>query len=131
MKTQKPAEGVLVQRDYGDAKVYTVPCTCGCEDGTHNVWVEADESNVTVTTYQQLKSKWWELSRWQMMWTLLTKGYVEYEACIIMTEQQALNYAETLKTGIQDVKFFREERRWKQDLVNRVASRLAKENDCV
>jgi hypothetical protein len=35
-------------------------------------------------------------------------GYVEYEASIIMSEQQALNYAETLKSAIIDVKQFRE-----------------------
>ena len=36
-----------------------------------------------------------------------TQGYVEYEASVIMTEQQALNYAETLRSAINDVKEFR------------------------
>jgi hypothetical protein len=47
------------------------------------------------------------MNRWQKIWTLLTRGYVEYEASIIMTEQQALNYAETLKLAIKDVEVFR------------------------
>jgi hypothetical protein len=38
---------------------------------------------------------------------LLTKGYIEYQASIIMTEQQTLNYAETLKKAVQDVKNFK------------------------
>ena len=41
------------------------------------------------------------------MWALLTKGYVEYEADLIMNEQQAFNYAETLKKAVNDVKNFK------------------------
>jgi hypothetical protein len=48
-----------------------------------------------------------------------------------MTEQQALNYAETINSAIRDVKFFCEERKWKGDLQNRIAKKLAEENDCV
>jgi hypothetical protein len=56
---------------------------------------------------------------------LLTKGYVEYEANIIMTEQQALNYAETLKKAIKDVSAF------KQPKENSAAVKAASEQDCV
>lgn len=107
MKAEQPAEGILKTHDYGDAKTYNVPCSCGCGDGTHNVWVEADKFGVNVTTYQQLKTKWWELNRFQTIWQLLTKGYVEYEATTIMTKQQALNYAETLRVAVKDVETFR------------------------
>ena len=48
-----------------------------------------------------------------------------------MTEQQTLNYAETLKSAIQDVKNFRDERRWKANVQNRIAKKLAEESDCV
>jgi len=41
------------------------------------------------------------------MWCLLTRGYVEYEASIIMSEQAALNYAHTLISAVNDVKEFR------------------------
>ena len=102
MKAQAPAEGILLRKNYGDAMSYTIPCDCCGSDCEHNVWVEADQSGtISVTTYTKLKSKWWELNRFQKIWTLLTKGYVEYEASILMTEQQALNYAETLKTSIK------------------------------
>jgi hypothetical protein len=47
------------------------------------------------------------MNRWQTIWILITKGYIEYEGSIIMTEQQALNYAETLKKAIIDVKEFK------------------------
>lgn len=109
-KAQTPAEGILIRKDYGQAKSYTVPCECCGSDCEHNVWVEADDCGVSVTTYTLQKTKWWELNRWQKIWTLLTRGYIEYEASIIMSEQQALNYAETLKSAIIDVKEFRKKR---------------------
>lgn len=111
MKAQQPAEGILKRNDWGDSKSYNVPCSCCGTDCEHNVWVESDDIGVTVTTYTQQKSKWWSLNRFQIIWTLLTKGYIEYEASIIMSEQQALNYAETLKSAIKDVRVFDEKRK--------------------
>jgi hypothetical protein len=107
MKAQKPAEGILIRKDWGDAKSYTVPCECCGADCEHNVWVEADATGVSVTTYTKVKTKWWQLNRWQKMWTLLTKGYIEYEASIIMSKQQALNYATVLNSAIKNVEEFR------------------------
>lgn len=111
MTPQTPAEGILIRKDYGDAKTYTVPCECCGSDCEHNIWVEADETGVTLTTYTQQKTKWWELNRWQIIWQLLTKGYVEYEASIIMSEQQTLNYASVLNSAVTDVKQFRKNRK--------------------
>lgn len=110
MKIQEPAEGILLHRDYGDAKQYTVTCECCSTDCTHQVWIEADDTGISVITYTQQKTKFWSMNRWQKIWTLLTKGYIEYEASIIMSEQQALNYAEVLNKSIVDVKKFRDER---------------------
>jgi len=108
LKPQIPAQGVLKRNNYGDAMSYQIVCECHDADHDHNVWIEADDHCITVTTYTTQKSQWWSLNRWQTIWILLTKGYVEYEANIIMTEQQALNYAETLKKAIQDVKNFKQ-----------------------
>jgi hypothetical protein len=107
MKAQRPAEGILKRGDWGDSMSYTVPCSCCGSLCEHNVWIEADETGVTVTTYTMLKSKWWSMNRFQIIWRLLTKGYVEYEGSIVMTRQQALNYAEVLRTSINDVEEFR------------------------
>ena len=130
MKAEKPAEGILSRHAWGDAKRYTVTCECGSPECEHNVWVEADETGVSVITYTQQKTKWWELNRWQKMWTLLTKGYIEYEAVIVMTKQQALNYAEVLKTSIADVEQFQAVRKSNGELINKIASRLARQGDC-
>ena len=111
MKAQSPAEGVLIRKDYGDAKVYQIVCECGDCDHSHDVWVEAEDHGVTVTIYTQQKSKWWEQNRWQTIWRLLTKGYVERESVLIMSEQQTLNYAETLKKAANDVRIFSKQRK--------------------
>jgi hypothetical protein len=110
MKPQKPAQGILLTRDFGDSKQYEVTCECGDGDHSHKVWVEADDGNVSVTIYTTTKSKWWERNRWKQIWTLLTKGYVECEADVIMNQQQALNYAETLKLAVKDSEEFRKKR---------------------
>ena len=104
MKAQPPAEGILKRNSWGDAVTYQVICECGDSDHDHNVWVETDDTErVMVTVYTHQKSKWWEMGRLCTIWTLLTRGYVEYEATIIMTPQQALNYAETLKKAVADL----------------------------
>lgn len=104
MKPQTPAEGVYLRKDWGNAITYGVTCECGDDNHTHNLWVEADDDRVTVTIFTQQKTKWWEQSRWRTIWTLLTKGYVEYDADIIMSEQQALNYANVLQSASAKVK---------------------------
>jgi hypothetical protein len=43
------------------------------------------------------------MNRWQKIWCLLTRGYIEYETSIIMSEQQALNYAATLEKAVADL----------------------------
>lgn len=111
MQAQKPAEGILLTRDWGDAVQYEVTCECGDSNHNHKVWVEAEDSNVSVTIYATAKTKWWEASRWKTIWTLLTKGYVEYEANIIMNEQQTFNYAETLKSAVESSKKFASKRK--------------------
>lgn len=129
MKSQSPAEGILIQKDYGDAKVYQVVCECGDCDHSHNVWVEAEDHGVTVTIYTQQKTKWWQQNRWQIMWTLLTKGYVERESVLIMSEQQALNYANVLSTAVTDVKSFRNARQNKAERAK--VNKEANNQDCV
>jgi hypothetical protein len=113
MKSQTPAEGILLHKDFGDARYYTIPCDCCNTDCVHDVCIEADETGITVTTYTTQKTNWWSKNRWQVIWGLLTTGYVKYEASIIMTQQQAFNYAAVLKSASQDVEAFRKQRKEK------------------
>jgi hypothetical protein len=112
MKSQTPAEGILKIRDFGTSVSYKVTCECGDDSHSHNIWVEADDSGVSVTIFTTAKSKWWQLNRWKKIWTLLTKGYVEYEADVIMSEQQALNYSATLAEAVKQVKQREQERKF-------------------
>ncbi len=126
INSQTPAEGVLLRKDYGDAKIYQIVCECGDCDHDHNIWVEAEDHGITVTIYTQQKTKWWEQNRWQTIWRLLTKGYVERESTLIMSEQQALNYANVLISATKDVKKFIQDRK-----ENSAAVKAASQQDCV
>lgn len=104
---QQPAEGILSFGDYGGSRLYKVLCQCGSDDHDHDVWVEAEDTGVTVTIYATLKSQFWSLNRWKQIYQLLTKGYLRYETNLMLNEQSALNYAETIKHAIDDVKHFK------------------------
>jgi len=127
MKAQVPAEGIMLYKDWGASKMYSVMCNCGSDECQHMVDIEADECDISVITYTTQKSKWWSMNRFQIIWTLLTKGYIEYQASIHMSKQQALNYAETLKSAVKDVEEFRK----KETRVESPAVREANEQDCV
>ncbi len=135
MKKQTPAEGILQTNDFGNSKWYQVVCGCGQPDHTLTVEVEAEETGVNVNTYVTAKTDYWTesikkrydiespylqeldwalkdiwngfITRIKLTWTVWTKGYVQCETTITMSEQQALNYAETIKSAIQDVKDFK------------------------
>ena len=110
MNAQLPAEGILKTNDWGDSKVYRIACNCGDEDHNHNMWVEADDSDIVVTIYTTGKTNWWSKKRWYHIWTLLTKGYIDTESAVHLTKQQALNYASVLQLAIIDVEEFRKEK---------------------
>ena len=63
----------------------------------------------------------------KLTWELWSTGAITTETTIHMTEQQALNYSETLKSSIKDVKEFRN----KKDPSTKAASKIANEGDCI
>ena len=115
MKAQTPAEGILKKNDWGDTKMYHVVCDCGSDDHTQDLWIEAEDTGVTVTIYAIVKSPWWSMNRFQQIWKLLTQGYLEQQTVLTMDRQTALNYAETLKAAIKDVEEFRGQRVLKKE----------------
>lgn len=110
MEAQTPAQGVVKVNDWGDSKMYQVVCDCMSDSCVHTVDVEADDMHVSVSVYLKAHTKWTEKSRWRQIWEILTKGYAEVETTIVMKEQTALNYAETLKSAVNDVKEFKSKR---------------------
>ena len=123
--------------DYGNSKWYHVVCGCGQPDHSLTVEVEAEDTGVSVNTYVTLKSDYWTerfkpnysmdnpwleefdwawkrlanglWRRLKLTWVLWTRGYVQTESTILMSRQQALNYAETLKDAVRAVEEFRKE----------------------
>jgi hypothetical protein len=138
MKAQVPAEGIMKTGDYGNSKWYKVVCGCGQPDHELNFEVEAEEDiGVSVNTYVTAKTDYWSesvkkrydidnpylqeldwffkdlwngfVTRLKLTWAVWVKGYVKCETTVLMSEQQALNYAETLKSAIKDVKDLKNE----------------------
>ena len=135
MKAETPAEGIMKTGDYGNAKWYKVVCGCGQPDHNIDFEVEADECSISVNTYVTTKTDYWGETfkrrfdidsvwlqefdwfwkdlvngftrRVKWTWRIWTQDYIKTETTISMSEQQALNYAETLKSAIQDVKDFK------------------------
>ena len=143
MKAQKPAEGVLMTNDWGHSKMYKITCNCGQPYHDHVVDVESDSTGVSVDIYTTLKTDYctdtidmrydienvamqeahWfvvglinnTIRKLKLTWELWTTGAVTAETTIHMSEQQALNYAEVLKSAVKDVKVFQEEIRKKHN----------------
>ena len=109
IKYQKPAEGILKTGEYGDTKFYHIHCDCGGDECAHEVQVEANDFGIQVNVYVKNHTRWWEKNRLKQIWQILTKGYAEMQTAIVMNEQTALNYAETLKSAIKDVKTFKDQ----------------------
>jgi len=135
MKAETPAQGILKTNDFGNSKWYKVVCGCGQPDHDLNFEVDADETGVNVNTYVTVKTDYWSenikkrydidnpylqeldwalkdiwngfVTRLTLTWMIWTKGYVQCETTVLMSEQQALNYAEAIKSSIQDVKDFK------------------------
>jgi hypothetical protein len=102
-----PAKGILLVNEWGTSKMYKVVCECGNDDCTHTVDIEAEDTGVTVTIYTKTRTNFWSMNRWQHIWTLLINGHVDFETNIHLSEQSALNYSETLKQAVYDVKNFK------------------------
>jgi hypothetical protein len=111
MKYQAPAEGIMVHNDWGDTVRYKVACECSDPDHDHQLWVEADDHGVSVSIYATVKTDSWTGHRldsfWfnvynsikkrvKLAWAVWVTGQVQTEVTLVMTEQQAHNYAETL-----------------------------------
>lgn len=128
MIVQIPAEGIMKTNDWGDSRVYRVACNCGDENHNHNMWIEADDCDISVTIYTTGKTNYWSKTRWYHIWTLLTKGYIDTESTVHLSKQQALNYAETLKSAIEDLEAFRKDRQGKEERA--IITKLAEQGDC-
>lgn len=110
MKPQTPAEGLMLQKDWGKAKSYTIACECGDHDHNAHMWIEVsleqdvqDVTDVTLTFYVQTTNSFWDKNRWEQMWEILTKGYTKNEATVILSKQGALNLSTVIRNSVNDL----------------------------
>lgn len=104
MKAQTPAEGIMLTNDYGYAKVYLANCECSDPDHAHMIDISYDpDIGVAVEISLTIETPSWKMSKWKMIWQLLTKGYIKAEAAILMNEQQAVNYTNAITKCIKEL----------------------------
>ena len=133
MKTpQTPAEGIMLDKDFGVAKFYTVGCDCGDPEHSIKFEVEADDGGVVVNLWSEVSIPWWKetfrtstiahddkfyyqkwwlysnlnniINRAKLIWMALVNDQVTMQASVIMREQQTLNFADVLVKASADVK---------------------------
>ena len=113
---QEPAEGVLKRNDWGYSKWYRVECECSSPNHAHEFDVEADEDGVTVSLYidshTPYQGNFWQDIKYRIRAALrlLFMGRIELGSDIILKEQVAINYANTLLSATQDVREFRDQK---------------------
>jgi len=118
---QKPAIGISEQRVDDDFKSYKIPCSCGCDNNV-DFFIEVDEYSISATVCSTTKTNYWRervAVKYTEHWIILNskllfndvynrlaicgqalfKGYIQTESCVILSEQQALNFAETIKSA--------------------------------
>ena len=109
MKTQTPAQGIMLDANYGNSKSYTI--ACDCHDGDHQVhmWIELcgdeDCKDVVMTFYINTTTPFWKegFSRIKAAWDILVRGYREDQHSLILKKQAALNVAATINTVVKEL----------------------------
>lgn len=135
IKAQTPAEGILLTKNWGDTRSYSIHCDCGDDTHSHYLWVEADDNDVTVTIYTEQTTDFWSENKklrydidniilqkfdwfWKSIWNGLClrlkltkevwlKGSVTYQSTLCLSRQAAINYADALTRASLDVSEFR------------------------
>jgi len=109
MKAQKPAQGIMLERDFETAKVYKIACDCGSDDHAISAWIEIDADrelqDVQVGFYLNTWTPHWSprFNRFKAIWKLLTTGVIKLEHHLILNKQTALNFSATIDQAIKDV----------------------------
>lgn len=110
MKSQTPAVGISQTGHYKDAKSFNVRCDCHSDEHDVNMWIEIqdtdpDVQSVEVSFYVETWSPFWDkhLTRFKMIWNILTKGYHKQEHHLILNKQAATNFANTILTEVANL----------------------------
>ncbi len=109
MKYQKPAQGILLQGDFGDSKNFKVECDCSGEDHSVYMWIEVNKDqdipDVEVSFYVHTWTPCWRgwKERLKAVYEILFKGVHKQEHHMLLNKQSALNFAETIKRTVKEL----------------------------
>ena len=129
-QAEPPATGIFKRAEYPDSVWYEVPCECGSDEHRHSLWIEVDDevAEVIVNLYTTATTDYWStavdeyisadnpFARWygntiavgfnslirriRIAWSALFRGYVKHESHVILSRQQAINYANALAQAV-------------------------------
>jgi hypothetical protein len=110
MKAQTPAQGISIEKDFGDARVFNVECDCSADDHSVKMWIEVQcdldipdvEVSFYVTTWTREFWKDWP-ARLRAVYDILVKGVHKQEHHMILNRQSALNFAAAIKNTIKEL----------------------------
>lgn len=110
MKAQTPAQGISIEKDFGDAKVFNVECDCTAEDHAVKMWIEVQRDLVVpdvevsfyVTTWTR---EFWEdwPARLRAVYDILVKGVHKQEHHMILNRQAAINFANAITSTVAEL----------------------------
>lgn len=110
---KSPMKGILQRSDYGNIKLYRVECECASEEHAHEVVVESDSDNVSITiyanTYPPFKRGFWNNFSYRIRgaFGLLFFGIIKVETTLLLGEEAATNYAVTIIKAAEEVKEYK------------------------
>lgn len=134
LKPQTPAEGILKWHDHGHSQFFHVDCQCGTPEHSMVFEVEVDREfeQVAMTTFVEVfvptwKEKfhfydddynsWWKydfkywvnniFNRLTLIKRAIFNDTVGMDVSIIMSEQQAINYANTILQSVKEVQQYK------------------------
>jgi hypothetical protein len=109
MKAQTPAQGVSIDADWADAKVFNVECDCTSDDHAVKMWIEvqhdADIPDVEVSFYVTTWTPVWKgwSQRLQAVYDILVKGVYKQEHHMVLNKQSAVNFSAAIESTVKEL----------------------------
>lgn len=109
MSPQIPATSIMQSGEFKDAKSFRIACECHSPDHQVEMWIELDNDrqskNLTISFYITATTVFWKegFSRLRAAWDILINGYREEGHTLILSEQAAMNLAESMTKTINDL----------------------------
>lgn len=109
MKAQTPAQGISLEQDFGDAKVFNAECDCTSDDHAVKMWIEIQpdrdlpdvEVSFYVTTWTPMWAGW--SRRLRAVYDILFKGVHKQEHHILLNKQTAVNFAGAIVDTVKEL----------------------------